>query len=87
MKGNGRTDVQRAAELCAALARDPRVHELGISITVLAEQRCVWLEGVVATPGRREQIARVLRELLPGFEIRNDVSVGSMAEPEWEMLD
>jgi hypothetical protein len=54
---------------------------------VIAEQRCVWLEGVVATAGRREQISRVLRELLPGFEIRNDVSVGSMAPPEWEMLD
>jgi hypothetical protein len=87
VSGDGRADVQRAAELCAALARDPRVHELGISITVIAEQRCVWLEGVVATAGRREQISRVLRELLPGFEIRNDVSVGSMAPPEWEMLD
>jgi hypothetical protein len=87
VKGNGRADVQRAAELCAALARDPRVHELGISVTVIAEQRCVWLEGVVATAERREQVTRVLRELLPGFAIRNDVSVGSMAAPAPEILD
>jgi hypothetical protein len=63
------------------------VHELGISITVIAEQRCAWLEGVVATPARRERIARVLRELLPGFEIRNDVTVASMSAPDWERLD
>jgi hypothetical protein len=86
MRPDDRADIQLAAELCAALACDPRVHELGIVVTVIARQRWVYLEGVVATEARRAQVRRVVEELLPGFEVRNDVGVLVMESPDQETV-
>jgi osmotically-inducible protein OsmY len=79
-------DTSLAEQVRAALARDPRLHELGIRVTVLAGQRRIVLSGVVATCARREWAAEVARATLPGFEIENDVAVQQMAPPEPETL-
>jgi osmotically-inducible protein OsmY len=63
----------------AALARDPRVNELGIAVTII--ERKVFLRGAVSTPARRALIAEVVREILPDHEIHNDVRVDAPAAP------
>lgn len=68
-----------------ALARDSRVGELGISVTV--EPREAYLSGEVATEDRRDAIVTVARELLPGHDIRNQVTVTPLCPPDdMEML-
>jgi osmotically-inducible protein OsmY len=64
------------------LIHDPRVAEQDLKVDV-KEQR-VMVGGNVATPQIRERITEVARELLPGYEIVNEVVVVSSAEPEGE---
>lgn len=63
-----------------ALAHDPRVADLGISVTV--EPGTVRLSGEVATEERREAAAVVTREMLDGIEVRNEVTVSACDEPD-----
>jgi osmotically-inducible protein OsmY len=63
----------------AALARDPRVNELGIAVTIV--DRKVFLRGTVSTAARQELITVVVRELLPDHEVHNDVRVDVPAIP------
>lgn len=79
-------DTTLAEQVRAAFARDPRLHELGIQVTVLSAQRRAALAGVVATAERRTLAGEIARRALPGFEIRNDVSVQQLAPPEPESL-
>jgi len=79
-------DAYLAEQVRTALALDPRLHELGIRVTVMAARRQVVLAGVVATGARREWAAEVARRTLPEFEVRNDVGVQQMAPPEPETL-
>jgi hypothetical protein len=58
-----------------ALACDPRVNEQGLHVAV-ADGRVV-VTGTVSTPGRRHAIAEIVDELLPGHELRNEVTVSS----------
>jgi osmotically-inducible protein OsmY len=62
-----------------ALARDPRVNELGIAVTIV--ERKVFLHGVVSTVERQQQIAVVVGELLPDHEVHNDVRVDEPGAP------
>jgi osmotically-inducible protein OsmY len=62
-----------------ALARDPRVNELGISVTIIESK--VFLRGTVSTATRQQRITEVVRELLPHHEIHNDVRVDVPASP------
>ncbi len=62
------------------LAEDPRVGELGIAVTVVGDH--VYLSGEVATAERREAIAGVTAEVLPGHELHNHVGVTSLSEAE-----
>ena len=64
------------------LIHDPRVAEQDLKIDV-KEQR-VMVGGNVATREIREQITAVAHELLPEYEIVNEVVVVSSAEPEDE---
>ena len=64
------------------LIHDPRVAEQDLKIDV-KEQR-VMVGGNVATREIREQITAVAHELLPGYEVVNEVVVVSSAEPEDE---
>jgi hypothetical protein len=87
VRDDERPEVYVAAALCAALVEDPRVHEQGITVTLVASRRCIVLEGAVVSAERREEIARVVRELVPDFEVRNDVTVQSLGtEPDEEVL-
>jgi osmotically-inducible protein OsmY len=74
------TEGYTAQHLWEALARDPRVAELGISVT--ADPGRVYLSGEVATEERRHLIATVAGELLPDHEVRNQVTVTACREPE-----
>ncbi len=68
-----------------ALAADPRVGELGITVRVVG--RRAFVSGSVATPERRQAISTVVTEVLPAYEVQNDVAVTPL-EPgsEIEML-
>jgi len=61
-----------------ALATDPRVNELDIAVTVSG--RKIFLTGDVATPERKEAIAIVVAETLPGYDVHNETSVRHYAE-------
>ena len=61
-----------------ALATDPRVNELDISVTVSG--RKIYLTGDVTTPERKEAISVVVTETLPGYDVHNETSVRHYAE-------
>jgi hypothetical protein len=67
------------AHVREALARDGRVNELNVDVTVAG--RGVFLTGEVATEERRRAITDVVRELIPEYEIHNETSVALVAEP------
>jgi hypothetical protein len=67
--------IERVRE---ALAHDPRVAELGISVAVTGD--AVLLTGDVATAERREAVAEVVEPLLEGRTLHNGVTVASLAE-------
>lgn len=76
-------DTYTAAHVHEALARDPRVGELGIAVEVSGGM--VTVQGVVPTEERRTAIEEVVTELLPDHVIRNRVSVEEVqaaGEPE-----
>jgi hypothetical protein len=75
-----------AERLRCELGRDPRVHELGIRVTVLLGERCIVLGGLVASTERRDWVEMLARELLPDYEIRNEVDVQVMNAPSRELL-
>jgi osmotically-inducible protein OsmY len=68
------------ARLKERLAQDPRTNDLNITVTI-AENK-VFLIGKVTTDDRREAIARVAQEMLPGHEIHNEATVDGFGEPE-----
>jgi osmotically-inducible protein OsmY len=61
------------AHVAEALATDPRVSTLGIEVSVRVDE--VFLSGDVGTPERKEAVAEVVAELLPGYTIHNDTSI------------
>ncbi len=74
--------VQRLRE---RLAEDPRVGELGISVTVKGAK--VFLGGEVVTEERRRAVAEVALEVLPDHELYNGVTVADVSEDDgMEML-
>ena len=64
------------------LIHDPRVAEQDLTVEVQRER--VMLGGNVATPQIREQITDVAHELLPGYEIVNEIRIVPSDEPEGE---
>ena len=66
-------DGYLAEHVRSALAADPRVGELGITVRILGDR--AFLCGDVATPERREAVATVAAGVLPAHEIHNDVTV------------
>ena len=73
-------DVYLAEQVRQALILDPRVNELYVQVTVTGRQ--VFLSGTVATAERREAVAVVAQEILPGHEVHNQTKVGSYPEPD-----
>ena len=74
------TDEYLAQHVREALAQDPRVADLGITVT--AEPGRVYLSGEVATEERRHAIGTVAGELLADHEVTNQVTVIDCREPE-----
>jgi Uncharacterised nucleotidyltransferase/BON domain len=70
-----RTEAEHhlAARMRQALATDPRVHELHVSVAVTEHD--VVLRGQVATETRRRAIQTVVRELAGDRQVRNDLEV------------
>lgn len=62
-----------AEHVRSALASDPRVGELGVTVRILGAR--AFLCGDVATPERRDAVAAVAAEILTGYELHNDVTV------------
>lgn len=75
-----------AEQLRRECSQDPRVHELGLRVTVLLGERCIVLGGAVASEERRAWVEILARELLPDYEIRNEVGVHRMDAPRSERL-
>lgn len=63
-----------------ALAHDPRVAELGITVSVSGGT--VFLTGDVATPERKEAVAEVVRPLVRGRLLHNALTVAVPIETE-----
>lgn len=62
-----------------ALATDRRVNMLDVKIMVCSGK--IHLTGQVATEERRMAVAEVVRELLPGVEVRNELTVLEVNHP------
>jgi osmotically-inducible protein OsmY len=74
--------VQRVRD---ALAGDPRIGELHIDVTIRGDR--VFLTGTVASAERREVIAALVQDVLPGHQVQNHVAVeGISGSPEIESL-
>ena len=67
------------AHVREALARDGRVNELNVDVTVAG--RRVFLTGEVSTEARKAAVADVVRDLLPDYEVHNETTVAAIAEP------
>ncbi len=68
--------VQKVRE---ALAHDDRVNELEIKVKIYGKR--VFVTGTVQTEVRREAITKVVGEVLPGYEVSNETTVGSFKDP------
>ena len=62
-----------------ALARDDRVNDLGVHVTMT--RGGIFLTGEVMTQERRNAITEVVRELVPDLEVHNQTTVSAYAEP------
>ncbi len=66
----------RAEHLRAALAADPRVHELGLDVAVLGDT--IVLRGTVATEAMRAAVGEVAREFAPDAVIFGHAKDGNI---------
>ena len=71
--------VERLRE---ALAHDPRVAELGVSVRMAGGR--VFLSGEVATPERKVAAAEVLGPLLEGRTLENGLTIATLTESDSE---
>lgn len=63
-----------------ALARDPRVTEQGLRVSVVGSPPTIVVSGVVADLPCKEAVAKVVRELLPGVVVRDEMTVAESPE-------
>ena len=64
------------------LIHDPRVAEQDLKVEI--REHRVMLAGHVSTPQIRERITEVAHEMLPEYEIVNETTLVSAAEPDGE---
>jgi BON domain len=72
-------DPYLAEHVREALARDPRVSELGIDIAISGES--VVLRGTLPSRQRQEAAVALVRELLPRHHVRDETVVADFPEP------
>lgn len=68
--------------LSEVLAQDPRVGELGLKVVVDAGGATAT--GTVTTEARRQAVATVISEVMPGAQVKNDVRVTPRDQPAVE---
>lgn len=73
-------DGYDAEHIREQLIADPRTSALDVQVRLAAG--ALVLTGNVASEERRSTIADVVAELAPDVEIRNDLSVTQMTEPD-----
>ena len=79
-----RTPEYEAQRLQHQLARDDRVSELGIDVTIVEGK--VFLRGKVSTLQRRDAIEAIAHETLPNYSVVNEVTVVEPQRPALENL-
>jgi osmotically-inducible protein OsmY len=62
-----------------ALATDDRTGELELDVRLVAGR--IFLTGAVATAERRGAVEEVVREMAPGHEVVNELTVAGEGEP------
>ena len=73
-----------AEHLREELARDERVSELGIEVSISGGK--AFLSGKVSSAERREAVGEVAREILPHCTVVNEVTVTVLNEPNLENI-
>ncbi len=71
------------AHIREALANDPRVNELGLTVTISGSK--IFVTGEVATAQRKDAVAEVVREVCPDHQVYNETAVRQLLdvdEPE-----
>ncbi len=77
--GRGATPAPYTVEqVRQALAQDPRTNELGVQIAFVGER--LHLSGAAASAEHRDAILAVAREVAPGCELVDDVTVNDLTE-------
>jgi osmotically-inducible protein OsmY len=77
-----RRDNYLSERIRERLIHDPRISEQDLLVRVL--ERRVTLGGNVSTPQLQQTLTAVAKELLPEYEIVNETTIVSAAEPEGE---
>jgi hypothetical protein len=72
-------DEYLVARLHEALAHDQRTGELGI--TASCSGAAAVLSGIVPTPQRREAVLAVVREVLDGRLLRDEIAAAELSKP------
>lgn len=67
------------ARIQEALATDPRTGELELDVRLAGGR--IFLAGAVATEERCRAVEEVVREVAPGHEVVNELTVAAEAEP------
>ena len=73
-------DGYDAEHIREQLITDPRTNTLDVHVRLAGDMLVVT--GNVPTQARRDMIGQVVAELAPGVEVRNDVSVTDLSEPQ-----
>ena len=73
-------DQYLIAHVHDALARDPRLNEFDVDISLRGDE--VFVSGVVATDERQQAVSEVVAEVLPQYRVHNEVSVMNYSEPD-----
>ncbi|HEY9476181.1 MAG TPA: BON domain-containing protein [Mycobacteriales bacterium] len=79
--------VYTEARIQQRLAEDPRVAALGLRVTVTVRPSRVFLSGEVPSRERRERAAEMVREMMPGYEVYNEIEVTGSAAPDGSRED
>jgi hypothetical protein len=66
-----------AERVRGALAADPGVNELGVRVMIVEKK--IFLTGNVATPERQARIGEIVLEMLPDYDVHNEVAVEELA--------
>jgi hypothetical protein len=85
VSGTGEPTAYATQRLRDALAADERVAELGLEVEVAPGR--VTVRGQVPTPERRQAVAAVVADVLPGYRLDNATTVADLGgEPAVEEL-